>query len=77
MPLRLWVFDLSVMEESNEFVVCQDAHESVGSSVGDINFSCRFSFLFRKNVSKECRMEYLKLLYESMTERVDNACSDV
>jgi hypothetical protein len=57
----------------NEFVVCRDAHHGVSHSIEGISFSCSFSFQLRKNLSKECRMEYLALLYESMTKRVDDA----
>ena len=58
-------------------VVCHDAHHGVGNSIEGIGLSCSFSFQLRKNVSKECRTEYLTLLYDGMTKRVEDTYSDL
>ena len=60
----------------DELVVCNDAYHGVGDSVQDINFSCRFSFKSHKDVSQESRMKFLKVLYDSMTDRVNSAYND-
>ena len=62
---------------NDEFIVCHDAHHGVGHSIDGIGFSCVFSFQLRKNVTKESRMRYLKILYDSMTKRVDDAYNDL
>jgi hypothetical protein len=36
-------------------------------------FSCRFSFIAPKSASREERMVSLRILFDSMTERVDEA----
>jgi hypothetical protein len=54
-------------------IVCQNAHHGVGHSLEGIHFACQFSFqLDDEDLSRERRMEYLNLLFESMTDRVDS-----
>ena len=60
----------------NDFIVCHDAHHGVGHSIDGIGVSCSFSFQLRKNVARESRMKYLKILYDSMTKRVDDAYNE-
>ena len=60
----------------DEFVVCNDAYHGVGDSIRDVNFSCRFSFKSHKDVSQESRMKFLKVLYDSMTDRVNRAYNE-
>ena len=57
----------------DEFVVCNDAHHGVGDSIQGVHFSCRFSFKSHKDVDQESRLKFLKMLYDSMTDRVNNA----
>ena len=57
-------------------VWCTAEHRGV--SYGDeIRASCLFSFKIRKDVSQERRTQILKMLFESMTSRVDEAFLDV
>ena len=63
----------------DKFVVCNDAYHGVGNSIQGVHFSCRFSFKSHKDVSQESRMKFLKILYDNMTDRVNNAyrgCSE-
>ena len=60
----------------DEFVVCNDAYHGVGDSIQGVHLSCRFSFKSHKDVSQESRMKFLKMLYDSMTDRVNNAYSN-
>ena len=61
---------------NDEFVVCNDAYHGVGDSIQGVNFSCRFSFKLHKDISQESRMKFLKVLYDNMTDRVNNAYYD-
>ena len=58
---------------ADEFVECADAHHGTGNSVRGVVFSCQFSFRVRRGVSQEYRNDLLRLLYDSMTARVDDA----
>ena len=60
----------------DEFVVCNDAYHGVGDSTQGVHFSCRFSFKSHKDVSQESRMKLLKVLYDNMTDRVNQAYHD-
>ena len=60
----------------DEFVVCNDAYHGVGDSMQGVHFSCRFSFKSHKDVSQESRMKLLKVLYDNMTDRVNQAYHD-
>jgi hypothetical protein len=61
----------------NDFIVFPEAYHSVGNSIQGMSFSCRFSFRSPKDVSKTCRMEFLNLLYDNMTKRVNDAYNDL
>jgi len=63
------------MSTSNDdFIRINDAHHGVGSGAHhEMVFSCRFSFMSPKNASREDRMISLRHLFDSMTERVDEA----
>ena len=56
------------------YVRCTAVHRGVGYG-DEITASCLFSFRIRKDVSQERRTQILKLLFESMTSRVDEAFS--
>ena len=58
----------------DDFIRINDAHHGAGSGAHpDMVFSCRFSFMSPKNASREERMASLRHLFDSMTERVDEA----
>jgi len=57
-------------------VRCTAEHRGVGYG-DEITASCLFSFKIRKDVSQERRTQILKMLFESMTRRVDEAFLDV
>jgi hypothetical protein len=60
--------------ELDSYVGITDAHHSAGSGAHlDMIFSCRFSFIAPKSASREERMVSLRILFDSMTERVDEA----
>jgi hypothetical protein len=61
----------------NDFIVCTKAYHSVGNSMEGMSFSCLFTFRSPKDFSKTYRMEFLNLLYDSMTKRVDDAYNDL
>ena len=53
-------------------VRCTAEHRGVGYG-DEITASCLFSFKIRKDVSQERRTQILKMLFESMTRRMDEA----
>ena len=61
--------------DDDSFVICTDAHHGVGGFDGDdgMIFSCRFLFKSPKNASREHHMRSLRVLFDSMVERVDDA----
>jgi hypothetical protein len=62
---------------NDDLIVCHNVHHGVGYSIEGIRFSCTFSFQSRKSVKRECRMEYLKILYDNMTKQGDDAHNDL
>ena len=61
-------------------VWCTAEHRGVSSYCDDcddseIRASCLFSFRMHKDVSQERRTQILKMLFDSMTSRVDEAFS--
>ena len=60
--------------EGDSCVRITDAHHGAGSGAHlEMIFSCRFSFIAPKSASREDRMVSLRILFDSMTERVDEA----
>ena len=57
-------------------VRCTAEHRGVGYG-DEITASCLFSFKIRKDVSQERRTQILKMLFESMTSRVDEAFEEI
>ena len=55
-----------------DFIICTDENHGVSSHDGMI-FKCRFSFRSLKSASKEYRMSLLRILFDSLADRVNNA----
>lgn len=52
-------------------VIINEAHHGVGSEVDGLHMSCRFSLRRDESVDREKCVRMLKLLCESIMERVD------
>jgi hypothetical protein len=52
-------------------IAIDDAHHSMGSEIDGIHMSCRFSLRRSGSASREKCVEMLKMLCESIMERVD------
>ena len=55
------------------YVRCTAEHRGVSCYCDEIRASCLFSFRMHKDVSQERRTQILKMLFDSMTSRVDEA----
>ena len=56
-----------------DFIICTEEHHGVSNNYDGTIFSCRFSFKSPKNASEEYRTSLLRILFESMTGRVNDA----
>ena len=59
------------------FIVGEDHYHGAGDMLKGLHVSCLLSFRLRKDARREDAHNLLKFMYDSMTQRVDDAFSKV
>ena len=67
----------SISFNEDDFIVVHGERHGAGGIVPGASYHCYFSFRSPKSYSKEDRMRSLRLLFERMIERVEDAHNNI